>query len=300
MSHPRRSIERAPTASRRWRQGLPSASSGNTGKANPGLPVRGIGFEACLGAAQRLVVQLLIVLDDAFQRRIGHIAIPYRQPQPQRRQDAGQPTVAILKRVNGQQYDDKDGNDEQRVLSAHPQVPGSSPGCGATNKGHADHMIDNVGRRHTCRLCSEVVFHRRDPASVEIEEAQIEVHEAHLSDAFNVFLDAGLRPREYLTPIDLLAARANAAALRHHHVVITHRILHRQTRSKGLYSCAGRFIPKDLCASRIVLIVREFSFAISQVSVVLAYSNAFTLVSACIRNAIRFLFQSGNSKSGQT
>lgn len=36
-------------------------------KIKPGFPIGIVGFECCLGAAQRFVVQILIVFDDTFQ-----------------------------------------------------------------------------------------------------------------------------------------------------------------------------------------------------------------------------------------
>lgn len=60
-----------------------------------------IRVERGLRPPQGEVVAILVFFDDPFQRTVRHVEIPGFQ-QAERRQDSRQPSVAVLKRMDGQ------------------------------------------------------------------------------------------------------------------------------------------------------------------------------------------------------
>ena len=64
--------------------------------------------------AQRQVVALFAVLDHALQGAVGHIGVPGFQ-QEERGEHTAQATVAVLKGVDFEKDDRKNGDDEQRM-----------------------------------------------------------------------------------------------------------------------------------------------------------------------------------------
>src|SRR5579859_399275 len=82
------------------------APQGPQEELQPGVPVRRFGTDRSLRPPERQVVALLALLDHALQRTVRHIGIA-RPQQHQRRQDARQPAVAVLKRMDFQKQDRK-------------------------------------------------------------------------------------------------------------------------------------------------------------------------------------------------
>lgn len=83
----------------------------------PRLPVGLRRADRALGLAQREVIGLLAVLDDALQRAVGHIRITGLE-QEDCRQDATEAAVAVLERVDFEEHDDEHADDEKRMQAA--------------------------------------------------------------------------------------------------------------------------------------------------------------------------------------
>src|SRR5260370_824136 len=76
-------------------------------KINPRRPIRLGRPDRSLGSAQDEIIAVLALLDDALQRAVWHVGITGTQ-QEQRRQDAGEAAIAVLKKMNFQEDDDEE------------------------------------------------------------------------------------------------------------------------------------------------------------------------------------------------
>lgn len=87
---------------------------GTEEEKQPRLPVWRIRSEAHLCLSQGEIIALFAVLYDAFQSTVGRIDIP--TPKQQKcGQNAGEPAVAVLKGMNGQEVYGKHADNEQGV-----------------------------------------------------------------------------------------------------------------------------------------------------------------------------------------
>src|SRR5271166_5574818 len=78
------------------------------------LPVGIVGADRSLRLPQRQIVAFLALLDDAFQRAVGHVGIA-RPQQHQRREYPAEPAVAVLERMDRKEHYREDGDDEERM-----------------------------------------------------------------------------------------------------------------------------------------------------------------------------------------
>ena len=111
------------------------APQGPQEELQPGVPVGRVGTDRSLRPSERQVVALLALLDHALQRTVRHIGIA-RPQQQQRRQDTGQPAVAVLKGMDFQKHHDEGRDDQQRVKAPVLLLPG-----------HPFHQLGHAARR---------------------------------------------------------------------------------------------------------------------------------------------------------
>ena len=78
-------------------------------------------IERSLGAPERAIVLFPVLLHNALQRTVGYVCVA-RSRQKQVGEYSSEPAVAVLKRVDCKKSDDKNGDDEKRMMAASAKL----------------------------------------------------------------------------------------------------------------------------------------------------------------------------------